>query len=250
MANNTQSNRSPASSLPSPRPVSDPWSADLTRAIGHQIRHWRRRRKLTTQQLSDATAKVGQRIPATVLTNLEHKRRDYIAVAELLVVAAALNVPPVLLVVPIGKAERIESLPGNQISPWRTRGWLMGAIPPMFDAFNLEQWNDATTVIKLYDTHRLLVRGYQEATQRLKELDDDRMDIYPGRQWPQDSIDQRTRFRRVVLSQLAAYLEQLNAHRKTIEDLGFLAPALPPEVEADLTNPLPSFDNSEHGKTT
>lgn len=223
------------------------WPAELTAVAGSQIRHWRQRRKLTTQKLSDATAAVGHRVPPTVLTNLEHRRREYISVAELLLVAAALNVPPILLVAPVGQTDKINCLPDAAGSPWRTRGWFTGAIPATGPGFDLEQWNDATTVIRLYDTHRLLVRGYLDAVHRLRELDDDRMDIYPGRQWPQKPLDQRRRFRRAVLSQLAAYLEQIRAHRRSIEELGFKLPDLASDVEADLANPwLGEPDDAGH----
>lgn len=247
MDGDTQGDRpvAPPQGSRSARP-DDKWSAELTRSIGEQLRYWRRRRKLTVRELSDKTQEVGQRIPATVLTNIEHGRRDYVSVSELLLIGAALNVPPVLLVAPIGRTSTIESLPDAEISPWRTRGWLMGAIPPIFEGFNLQQWNDAVTSIRLYDTHRLLVRSYQEAARGLKELDDDRMDVYPGRQWPQDVLDRRTSFRRVLLSQLAAYLEQLRTHRREMRDMGFIPPALPPEVQADLTHP-PIGQPDEHG---
>lgn len=240
MASNAEGNDAGAEASGPPRPGGgsrDAWSAELTRTIGDQIRYWRRRRKLTTQKLSDLTAALGQRIPAAVLTNLEHRRRDYISVSEVLLAAAALNVPPVLLIAPIGRAEQMEPLPGNSASPWRTRGWLMGALPLRIEGFELEEWNDGTTAIKLYDAHRLLVRSYQEAARRLKELDDDRMDIFPGRQWPEDSLAQRTAFRRALLSQLATYLVQLRTHRKAIIDRGLLLPELPPDVKTDLTRP-------------
>lgn len=211
------------------------WTAEFTRAVGQHIRYWRRRRKLTTQKLSDITEDLGQRIPPTVLTNLENQRRDYISVGELLLVAAALNVPPVLLIAPIGQTEHIEPLPELSASPWRTRGWLMGTRALNHDQFHLQQWNDATVAIKLYDAHRLLVRSYQEAARRLKELDDDRMDIFPDRPWPDESIARRTAFRSAVLGQLAAYLGHLREHRKTISDMGLVLPALPVDVEADLS---------------
>jgi len=217
--------------------VSEVWSAEITRNVGNQIRHWRRRRKLTTQKLSDLTADAGQRIPPSVLTNLEHRRRDYISVAELLLVAAALNVPPVLLVAPIGQTEQMEPLPSRDASPWRTRGWLMGALPLRTTGFDLAQWNDATTAIKLYDAHRLLIRTYQETVRRLKELDDDRMDVFPGRHWPEESLAQRTAFRRAVLSQLATYLEHLRRQRKQISEMGLVLPELPPEIETELSRP-------------
>ncbi|UQU66855.1 hypothetical protein COUCH_11540 [Couchioplanes caeruleus] len=217
---------------------SDRWSAHVTAGVGSQIRIWRRRRKLTTQKLSDLTAALGQRVPPTVLTNLEHRRRDYISIAEIMLVSAALNIPPVLLIAPIGQVEEIDILPSISISPWRARGWLMGALPLRSTDFDLADWNDSTTAIKLYDSHRLLSRSFQETARRLKELDDDKMDVFPGRQWPEESLSQRTAFRSALLSQLATYLEHLRTLRRRIEEIGLVPPELPADIETELSGPL------------
>jgi hypothetical protein len=50
-------------------------------------------------------------------------------VAELLVIAAALNVPPVLLISPVGAAAETEIVPGNRVAAFRAVQWLSGETP-------------------------------------------------------------------------------------------------------------------------
>jgi len=212
----------------------DTFGGRLTQHVGGQIKRWRQTRKLSAQRLSDLTAELGERIPRTVIINLENQRRDYVSLAEILVLAAGLNIPPYLLIAPVGIEDSVEILPEVDSSPWRTRGWLMGAVPVQYKGFAVVEWNDATVATKLFDKHRLLVRSYEQATLRLQELDGDRMDLYPDAQWPDEELQQRRRIRALMLRQLASYLEQIRAQRHEIEQRGLKLPALPPEVEADL----------------
>jgi transcriptional regulator with XRE-family HTH domain len=197
----------------------------LTQNVGAQIKRWRRERKLTAQRLSELTEQLGEKIPRTVIINLENQRRDYVSLAEILILAAGLNIPPYLLIAPVGLDDAVEILPEVQSSPWRTRGWLMGALPVKYEGFAVVEWNDATVATKLYDKHRLLVRSYEQATTRLQDLDDDRTDT---------DQQQRQRIRALMLRQLASYLDQIRAHRHEIAQRGFKLPALDPEIEADL----------------
>ena len=214
----------------------DTFGGRLTQHVGAQIKRWRQARKLTAQRLSDVTAELGERVPRTVIINLENQRRDYVSLAEILILAAGLNIPPYLLIAPVGIEDSVEILPEVASSPWRTRGWLMGARPVDYDGFAVVEWNDATVATKLFDKHRLLVRSYEQATLRLQELDGDRMDLYPDAQWPDEDLKQRHRIRALMLRQLASYLEQIRAQRHEIVQRGFKLPALPPEVEADLAS--------------
>ncbi len=67
-------------------------------------------------------------IARSVLANLESGRRDSISVAEILVLARALRVPPALLIVPLGREETAEILPGRQVATWPAFMWLGGDI--------------------------------------------------------------------------------------------------------------------------
>lgn len=62
----------------------------------------------------------------SVLAKLEKGHRHTITVPELFVLARALDVPPLLLVVPLGHAEKVEILPGSLMSTTDAMHWLRG----------------------------------------------------------------------------------------------------------------------------
>ena len=104
----------------------EPWPASLTHAIAGQIKRHRTGQKLSTQQLSDACSKIGMDIPRTLITDLEIGRRAHISVAELLVIARALDVPPLLLIFPVGTSTGTEVLPGQDRPAFRAAQWFSG----------------------------------------------------------------------------------------------------------------------------
>lgn len=81
---------------------------------------------MSAQQLANSCSQLGMKIPRAVLANLENGRRPTVSVAELLVLAEALQVPPLLLVVPLGRQELIEILPGAQAPAFEAARWWRG----------------------------------------------------------------------------------------------------------------------------
>jgi hypothetical protein len=81
---------------------------------------------MSMQQLADRTAELGMPIPQSVLANLESGRRDTVAVAEVLVLAAALDISPIELIFPVGFDEQTEILPGREVDPLTAMRWFAG----------------------------------------------------------------------------------------------------------------------------
>ena len=102
------------------------WSTELTHLIGGQIQRHRKARKWSTRRLAEECTQLGIDTPRDVIVDLEIGRRAHISVAELLVIAAALGVPPVLLICPVGDTEEIEVLPGQSRPAFRAVQWLSG----------------------------------------------------------------------------------------------------------------------------
>lgn len=106
--------------------TSNDWSAQLTARIAAQIRTARTAAGLTVAQTADACAALGVPVPKTTITNLELGRRASVDLAEFLVLARALDVPPITLLFPLGETATVELLPGQPVSPWEALTWFTG----------------------------------------------------------------------------------------------------------------------------
>lgn len=83
---------------------------------------------MSTQKLADRTAELGMAIPRSVLANLESGRRETVTVAEVLVLAAALNIAPIELMCPVGFDKQTEMLPGRMMDPPDAMRWFTGEL--------------------------------------------------------------------------------------------------------------------------
>src|SRR6266516_5250756 len=72
------------------------WQKRLTRSIAREIRRHRRALGLSAQKLADRCEQLGFAVPRSVIANLENGYREALSVAELLVLAFALDIPPAL----------------------------------------------------------------------------------------------------------------------------------------------------------
>lgn len=105
------------------------WPARLTVAVAAEIQRHRKRRGWSAQKLSDECAAGGLQMPRSTLADLENGRRAGLSVAELLVIARALDVPPLLLLFPVGREAGTEVLPGVVRPPFRAAAWFSGECP-------------------------------------------------------------------------------------------------------------------------
>ena len=91
------------------------WSHELVRQIGAAMQ--KARGKRTAKWLSERTAELGYRVSPTVIAKLDSGHRgNVLSVAELLVIADALEVPPAALLFPGLPDGEVEYLPGQFIS--------------------------------------------------------------------------------------------------------------------------------------
>ncbi len=110
-------------------PETDSWAARFTRFVAEQIRHERKARGWSAQKLSDACAELGMEFPRTTLADLESGRRAHISLAELLVLARALDIPPLWLIFPVGAEAETEVLPCQRRASFRAAQWFSGEGP-------------------------------------------------------------------------------------------------------------------------
>ena len=104
------------------------WQAAVTGGVAEAVRRFREERGMSAQDVAGACAKLGYPIARSVIANLENGRRSSVDVAEVLVLAKVLDVPPVALLVPVGEAGEIEILPGQTISTDEALGWITGEL--------------------------------------------------------------------------------------------------------------------------
>jgi hypothetical protein len=101
------------------------WSAELVRRIGAAMKTARGSR--SAKWLSDRTAELGFRVSPTVIAKLDSGHRgNVLSVAELLVLAAALDVAPVALLYPGPYEQETELLPGLPSTEFLAAQWFSG----------------------------------------------------------------------------------------------------------------------------
>lgn len=101
------------------------WTEGLHRRIAKAIKGARQGR-LTGQQLADHTEQLGYPITRSQIANYESGRKQSLDVAELLVLAAGLGVPPVALLFPNLPDGDVEVLPGQVMSSADVMRWFTG----------------------------------------------------------------------------------------------------------------------------
>jgi transcriptional regulator with XRE-family HTH domain len=104
----------------------DAWPRRLSATIAAEVRKHRLAQGMSTQQLSDKCASLGLEIPRPVLSNLENGRRENVAIAEILVLSAALEITPIALIFPVGYTSKTEPLPGVLAHPLDAVFWFSG----------------------------------------------------------------------------------------------------------------------------
>ncbi len=83
---------------------------------------------LSAQDLADRCEALGFPLPRAVLSNLENGRRESVTLAELIVLARALEIPPLQLVAPVGRQDAIELFPATQLPTWDAARWISGEL--------------------------------------------------------------------------------------------------------------------------
>jgi transcriptional regulator with XRE-family HTH domain len=110
------------------------WNARIAKRIGEQVanaREGKGGRKMTAQALADRCAELGHPLDRSVIAKLEKGIRQTVTVADLLVLAEALGVPPISLLFPLSEKE-IEALPRAVRPTWSAAQWFTaeGPFPP------------------------------------------------------------------------------------------------------------------------
>jgi transcriptional regulator with XRE-family HTH domain len=185
----------------------------MTRTVAEEIRRYRLARRLSAQQLADRCAELGMPIRRSVLANLENGRRDAITIAELLVLAHALDVSPILLVFPVGRRDEVEALPGRSLPTWDAALWLSGTARLQETATGLDvEWAGPDDVIPLYERHEQLVFEWLR------------------RPWEAIWAETEEGEKQAIAQMRDEYIKDLYRVRAVMRDQGLIPPELPDDL--------------------
>lgn len=102
------------------------WNHELVARIAAEVRRCRDERKLSAAKLSDRTDELGMRITRTVIADLENGRKKTLDISELVILARALNVPPVQLIYPDLPDGEVEVSPDDNLRSISALQWFSG----------------------------------------------------------------------------------------------------------------------------
>jgi hypothetical protein len=100
------------------------WVEGLNQRMAAAIKTARASR--SAQWLADETERLGYPISRAAIANYESGRKKGLDVAELLVLAAALRIPPLTILFPELPDGPVELLPGVQTTSWDAAAWFSG----------------------------------------------------------------------------------------------------------------------------
>ncbi|MFD4368986.1 helix-turn-helix domain-containing protein [Rhodococcus sp. NPDC058521] len=154
------------------------WDENTTARIGEAVKAARSARGWSAKALADRTAQLGHAVGRATISELETGRRRNIAVAELLILGAALEVPPLQLLYPDLPEGRVDVWPGREVTSHEAVEWVAGKHDPKYlddqvgwvwrrpgDGPLAETW----TWLAARDVVDAARRGAEEAAERLAE---------------------------------------------------------------------------------
>ncbi len=169
-------NPSPSVAMPNVNEAAKAWESELAGRFGIAVQARRKALKMTAQRLAERTAELGYPITRVAISKIEgNMRAGKIDVAELLVLAAALDIAPVLLLAPAFPDGEVETRPGRSVDSREAAQWFAGQLPSMAsaDLFQTDRLL-AETEKRLARTREILAQrdiGPQEAEVRREDIE-------------------------------------------------------------------------------
>ncbi|MFE9597090.1 helix-turn-helix domain-containing protein [Streptomyces hokutonensis] len=200
----------------------DQWPTAFTGRIAQRLRDSRKAAGLTMAEVAQGCADRGlPEFTEHSMKNLESGRKTSISVAEVVVLADVLGVPPVTLLFPLGSSATVEVLPGREVSTWDAVAWFTGESP----LAEPTPEGSARDVLDLFRQHGDLVAAAMSSYALARER----------RRAASTTLD---RARRATLLQRAEGYEEhafedaqeLRAYRKRMCQRGLIPPPLPDEL--------------------
>lgn len=87
------------------------WADQVMATVAAEVRRRRKELRWSAQDLADKCEEIGHPIPRNVIANMESGRRSSLPLVDVMVLAEALNTPPICLIYPVGYVDDVQRLP-------------------------------------------------------------------------------------------------------------------------------------------
>lgn len=208
--------------------------------LAERVRRYRQVQGLKQEEVARRTEALGHRLGQATLAKLEAggTRAAGASLVDVLVLAAALNVPPPLLFLPLGEAEGVELAPGFVVHPHIAFDWVSGDddVRSVVPWPSVGAWHNNERPILMFRGLRKRENAVHEAQAALSQERQSRIDP--------EQPDARERAKAAVASVLAfdgpaedfrridQALIALDAWREAMRDTGLRPPVLHKEWQA------------------
>ncbi len=193
----------------------------LSRQLGDNVRRLRKGKGLSLAEVSSRMGALGMPLSLNGLSKVELGNRD-LGVDELVALAEALNLPPLVVLFPLGTKREVELFPGTNVDTWAAAKWFTGEapFPGTADAVRVES-DPPTTYFRTQDE---LIGNWRRARERVDEAR--RTTLVVG-QGPDDQSVQALDFLEEVLRSRENHLRD---YRRIVRKVGLDLGELPPDL--------------------
>lgn len=132
----------------------------LEQGLGRHVAYHRERQRLTVRELSARLDALGHKILPSGITKIEQGTRG-VSVDDLLALAKALGVPPLLVLFPVGAIDSVDVLPSQHMSTWAAARWFVGEAPLPGD--DRAKWEEGAAPLILMREHMRYLREFERA---------------------------------------------------------------------------------------
>ncbi|MFG2213058.1 helix-turn-helix domain-containing protein [Streptomyces sp. NPDC048638] len=103
------------------------WADQVMATVAAEVRRRRKELRWSAQDLADKCEEIGHPIPRNVIANMESGRRSNLPLVDVMVLAEALNTPPICLIYPVGYVDDVQRLPlQHPTSTLNALSWFTG----------------------------------------------------------------------------------------------------------------------------
>src|SRR5271168_3724930 len=135
--------------MPKVDEVAKKWQKELAARTGNAVRERRKVLNLTAAGLAKRTAELGYPVSRVAIGKMENGHREgKFDLAELVVLAAALGIPPVMLIYPDLPHGQVEVLPEIDCDAADAVGWFCGDSPRLDKRFGMVDVDAHTTGVE------------------------------------------------------------------------------------------------------